>query len=519
MNSDLNNLSEKDHTSQSTFPYEELLLYYRRELRDPRRCADAKNLVETDPRWKAHFESVEFLDLERAAAIQDGKDLQELLEKWGSGEQEPSYFCLAVAETKGAVFDPLIRGETDRDREIAETGERWTEHVDRCVYCRRMRRLAHARCQRESCKPRIEEPLLRDWLLKDHYSSVLGEVTEWVVVFVEAQAGKAALPGSEPPWWKRTLIGLSGRIAELGRGTTRLGNLIGSAALQHRFATAACVLVMCTGAGWANSWAQLQGIRDFFGLDSFCRFVAEDEDHPSTDPTLARPVVIVGQDVWLKGEVKSALIQEVQVAVEPGLKKGGKGPTWESAVAIDPDEAHAGVVPFDISFSVPKDRVTRKVTVRLIPRPEALAAAPESLRDERLTYQVNVACLRAGPIAYVPDKPGPTSLRGLTEVTSVTASVEIEVDERLLGMKDVWVGVIPDADTTSVWLQGNKLSSPESTRIVFLVLDPQASEGEFQVVVLSCPKGTFAAKGPIPVSEIDEEGAQILESIHIRRTK
>lgn len=487
MSNDSNGLSEKNHLSETPFPYEELLAYYREELRDPDRCAEIRKLVETDPHWKAHFESVRFLDLERAAAIQDGKDLQKLFEQWKLREQEPESFCKEVASTDGKVYKPLIQGG-DRARESAKTKERWAEHVDQCVYCRRMRRQAHAKFQREQCDPPIEEPLLRDWLLEDHYVPVLKKATDYAIGVDD--------PTKVPVRPIRHVESPSRRPRFL-------------------FVLAVSLLVMCMGAGWTYSFTQLHDLREFLSLDSFWQLVGEDEDHPSTDQLRARPVVIVGQDVWVKGKVKLALIQELRVTVEPGLKEGEA--IWQTKVDVDPGDAHAGVVPFDIRFTVPNDRLTRKVTIRLIPSPEALAAAPESLREGRLTYHVNVACLVAGPIAYVPDKPERPVLRGPTQVDKDSAVYEVEVEERLWGTKDVWVAVIPNADPSRVYLQGSKITSVESKRLAYLVLDDGKIEGEFQVVVLSCPKGRFSAEGLVYAREI-ERFSEILTSIKVLRT-
>ncbi len=156
------------------FPYEELLAFYRGEVRPSVRRAEIERLVRHDPRWKAHWESIEFLDLERAAAMQDGQDLQQF------SLESASEYCRTVARTEGSLFEPLVQGLAERDATgLAGRGE-WASHMDDCVYCRRMWRLAHARAvSRRTALPE-DELLLREWLLQDYYQHALQEVTEQV---------------------------------------------------------------------------------------------------------------------------------------------------------------------------------------------------------------------------------------------------------------------------------------------------------------------------------------------------
>jgi hypothetical protein len=74
-----------------------------------------------DP-WKAHYESIKFLDLERAAAIQDLEELQELVEKWCSGAAKPSALCRRIAETNGEASGGLLRDELEATEDVPSTG-------------------------------------------------------------------------------------------------------------------------------------------------------------------------------------------------------------------------------------------------------------------------------------------------------------------------------------------------------------------------------------------------------------
>src|SRR5262249_9646308 len=151
------------------FPYERLLAFSRGQLPDAADQADVERRLATDRRWRAHWDSIRQLDLERAAARQDARDL----EQFAPGQTTP--FCRAVAASRGEIFLPLIR----RQQELAGEWDRkqWAAHVDRSVYCRRMRRRMPARVLREDNGLPEGEALLRDWLLEPSYRDALDRVT------------------------------------------------------------------------------------------------------------------------------------------------------------------------------------------------------------------------------------------------------------------------------------------------------------------------------------------------------
>jgi hypothetical protein len=138
------------------FPYELLLAFHRGEVLDRKEQAQIRDLVEKDPRWRAHYESVRYLDLERAAARQDAEDLKRFA--------SDTPFCRSVAQTQGQVFAEHTSAED------------WASHVDGCIYCRRMWRRWHARTTAAPSLPE-GEPLLRDWLLERYYLAALDDVT------------------------------------------------------------------------------------------------------------------------------------------------------------------------------------------------------------------------------------------------------------------------------------------------------------------------------------------------------
>jgi hypothetical protein len=151
-----------------TIAYLQILAYYRGELSDPRACSAVEDQLLRDPRWQAHVESIRHLDLERAAAIQDAADLA----RFKTAQATPS--CRAVAETRGEILEAMLH-----ENETANKDQRraWTQHADQCVYCRRMRRLAHARQQQREAGLPVQELLLRDWLLQPCYLQALRDAT------------------------------------------------------------------------------------------------------------------------------------------------------------------------------------------------------------------------------------------------------------------------------------------------------------------------------------------------------
>ena len=153
---------------QHSFAFQQILAYYRGDLADPRACAAVEDQLRRDRRWQAHWESIRYLDLERASALQDAIDLA------GFGAARATPFCKAVAEYGTRIFDALIGGA---DGTAGRTRQEWNRHVDRCAYCRRMRRLAHARQEQREAGLPAGEPLLRDWLLQPCYVEALREAT------------------------------------------------------------------------------------------------------------------------------------------------------------------------------------------------------------------------------------------------------------------------------------------------------------------------------------------------------
>src|SRR5438552_3847479 len=68
-------MESSSQREQFTFAGQQLLAYYRGELADPHACAAVEEQLRRDRRWQAHWDSIRYLDLDRAAALQDAADL------------------------------------------------------------------------------------------------------------------------------------------------------------------------------------------------------------------------------------------------------------------------------------------------------------------------------------------------------------------------------------------------------------------------------------------------------------
>jgi hypothetical protein len=167
--------------TEEPFPYETLLGFLRGELDAPG-VERVRTRLATDPRWRAHHDSTRHLNLERVAARQDGRDLHKF------SRAQATAFCREVARTDGEVLLPLIRKE--KEEAAGRARREWDRHIDRCVYCRRMRRLMQARVIREAHGIPADEPLLRDWLLGRHYREPLARLTRRLIEWAEEPPGE-----------------------------------------------------------------------------------------------------------------------------------------------------------------------------------------------------------------------------------------------------------------------------------------------------------------------------------------
>jgi hypothetical protein len=145
-------------------PYEDLIAYHRGRLHDPVALQRLEANLNTSPQVRAHLESVQYLDLERAAAIQDAIDLG----RFDASRAEP--LCVEVALGGGAIFVS--------PNPPAETKQQWGRHTRTCVFCRRMRRQVLARAEARRAGLAEGEVLLLNWLLDHHYAHLLESIVK-----------------------------------------------------------------------------------------------------------------------------------------------------------------------------------------------------------------------------------------------------------------------------------------------------------------------------------------------------
>lgn len=153
----------------STVLYQTLLAFHQGQL-DARSYAAVLQRLAANRRWRAHLDSLRSLDLEEAAAQHDALNL-------GRFETaNATAFCREVAATGGEVLSRFLRRQ--QDEALGAARPAWDQHVNGCVYCRRMRRLMQAQIVRERNDIPEGERLLRERLLEDLYRAALDRVTQ-----------------------------------------------------------------------------------------------------------------------------------------------------------------------------------------------------------------------------------------------------------------------------------------------------------------------------------------------------
>jgi hypothetical protein len=149
-----------------------LLAYHRGEWLDPVALQRLEGEMNESRRLKAHLESIRHLDLARAAAIQDGADLERF------DLSKATDLCMQVAVERGAVFEQSAGNPKSMETVRME----WPRHTNNCVFCRRMRVQAITRCRAREDGIPAGEPLLVDWLLSHYYEKALATVAEALVL-------------------------------------------------------------------------------------------------------------------------------------------------------------------------------------------------------------------------------------------------------------------------------------------------------------------------------------------------
>lgn len=158
-------------SSRSDFPYELALACFRKTPLGEEESAAAEEFQRQHPdRWQAHLHSLRWIDLERSLARDDGAALKAFRFR------DASMFCRRIAKD---VEDELLVAALlgDDDPIVGWSRADWENHIEGCVYCRRMRQCKQAAKERNQAELPANEPLLREWLLEDYYRAPLAAVT------------------------------------------------------------------------------------------------------------------------------------------------------------------------------------------------------------------------------------------------------------------------------------------------------------------------------------------------------
>jgi hypothetical protein len=105
------------------------------------------------------------------------------------------------------------------------------------------------------------------------------------------------------------------------------------------------------------------------------------------------------------------------------------------------------------------------------------------------------------------------------EVKGYKVVLKIQVPQAELEGVDVWVGVVPVAANSTIWLQGSGVDTSEHDEIVYLGRDIREDMGKYQVRIVSFPKGSIKEEGAVKMSEAKKKGMKTLVSIVIDRTE
>jgi hypothetical protein len=152
-------------------------------------------------------------------------------------------------------------------------------------------------------------------------------------------------------------------------------------------------------------------MKNDLGLNNYVGFMPDSDPRASMDPTKARPIFVAGDTIRTMGWVRSSLIERLDIYVTDDFRSrvSASAPDRKPDQTVTfPKVDGVGTVPFNEQIPLPgmDDRV-REVTLQLVPYPEAVQAASQDLRPERLRYQVYIKCSKDyGPLTVDPDAGG-----------------------------------------------------------------------------------------------------------------
>jgi hypothetical protein len=515
--------------------FADLLALANGKLDDPERRAKIQQLIDGDPRWKAHYDSIKFLDLEKAAAEHDENDLRELLESWRSGDAKPTSFCCKVAATDGGVFDSMIRGQSKPGGDMPLLGESYRlavlacrgldinegmlappeyltpiqgtiqDFLDLCATPSRATALlevelppvafvpaatpdneeerwekhldecVYCRRMRRFAHSRFMEEKLGEPLLRDRLlSCVLSRLEEGAVQDATRFAGPAE--PERPQVTTEPCVEPRSVVVAREKLVLKPKGLKGKLfKLPASQLVAAVVLtvVVSAGAGVVSEHCYLALAQQIEKLHL---------NQPVEWAVADTPVVVAGRNLIVEGRAWAGVIDKIRVTVSPGVDAGKKEKPWTREVTIEGKKGQA--ISFAVRFEVPKDNinVVRMVKVELIPNPEARQALPKLFKAEDLTYETRVSCRPRGVIAsYPPGEPA--------EIT----------ERRRFGSTDPEWRITLRAHTSSGYAT---IAYRERTTGQYVTLPPQPVSDDNQDLVFSLRPGanvTFFSVTPFAV--------------------
>jgi hypothetical protein len=103
-------------------------------------------------------------------------------------------------------------------------------------------------------------------------------------------------------------------------------------------------------------------------------------------------------------------------------------------------------------------------------------------------------------------------------VTGPNTILNVEIDKPVLESRDAWVAVRPVKAPDQIWLQGSRIFTPKARQNVYLGLKGVVNE-DFEVLVVTVPKGTFKKDVAFKTSDIEQLKVEIAASHIIHRTE
>ena len=195
----------QDRLDAETLECFDLLLAYRDGALSVAEQVMVEERLSSDPRWQLHFDSLQYLDLERAVAVYDAEQLAAFDPKTASE------CCRTLVALEAASISEDERNRLQGD--FVSHAELWSEQIMDCVLCRRIHRRTIARQQAIADGLPEGEPLLREWLLEDYYLENLNQKIQQVAEIDASALGADTAEGQQSQAFDRVFLILGSESA------------------------------------------------------------------------------------------------------------------------------------------------------------------------------------------------------------------------------------------------------------------------------------------------------------------